>query len=260
MPLPQRGQRPFVVGMIHLDALPGAPRFGGDLGQVLENARRDAQALLDGGLDAIMLENYHDTPFFPRQVPSITVATMTRCALAVREVIGALPLGVNVLRNDGTSALSIAEAVGADFIRVNVLTGAAVTDQGLIEADAATLLRTRAHLGSQVSILADLQVKHAKQLGPTDLQTIAQDTVLRAHADGLILSGAATGAPTDYAAIDAIRHVLPNTPMLVGSGVSPDHLPPASFDGMIVGTWLKTDGRVNVERSRQLMAAVDTTA
>ena len=133
MPLPQRGQRPFVVGMIHLDALPGAPRFGGDLGQVLENARRDAQALLAGGLDAIMLENYHDTPFFPRQVPSITVATMTRCALAVREVIGALPLGVNVLRNDGTSALSIAEAVGADFIRVNVLTGAAVTDQGLIE-------------------------------------------------------------------------------------------------------------------------------
>lgn len=256
MPLPKKGQRPFVVGMVHLDALPGAPRYDGDFGRVLENAQRDAQAILEGGLDAVMLENYHDTPFYAREVPPITVATMTRCALAVRDVVGGLPLGVNVLRNDGHAALSIAEAVGADFIRVNVLTGAAVTDQGLIEADAAALIRARAHLGSKVSILADLHVKHAKQLGPTDLRTVAQDTVLRAHADGLILSGTATGAPTDYSAIDAIRNVLPDTPMLVGSGVSPDHLPPATFDGMIVGTWLKAQGRVDVERSRQLMSAV----
>ena len=56
----------------------------------------------------------------------------TALACAVRQRVS-LPLGINVLRNDGHSALAVAAASGASFIRVNVLCGARVTDQGLIQ-------------------------------------------------------------------------------------------------------------------------------
>ena len=247
---------PALIGMVHLDALPGAPRFSGDIETVIAHACADARVLRDAGFDAVMMENYHDTPFFSGSVPPVTVAAMTRAALAIRAEIGGLPLGINVLRNDGHSALAIAEATNAQFIRVNVLTGAAVTDQGLIEADAARLLRARAALGSSVQIFADVGVKHAKMLGDDTLAPVAQETVYRAHADGIIISGIATGAPTEDAHLAAARAAVPGTPVLIGSGVSPNNLPQTECDGMIVGSWLKIDGRVNRTRAEQLVASV----
>ncbi len=78
------------------------------------------------------MENFGDAPFFSRAAcrPE-TVAAMAVLADEARRASG-LPLGVNVLRNDGLSALAVAAATGARFVRVNVLVGARVTDQGVI--------------------------------------------------------------------------------------------------------------------------------
>ena len=104
------------VGMIHLEPLPGSPRWAGDMDRVVAAAVADAEALVTGGFGAAMIENYHDVPFHPDRVPAETVAALTVAVQAVRRARPDLALGVNVLRNDVVSALGIAAATGAAFV------------------------------------------------------------------------------------------------------------------------------------------------
>src|SRR6478672_3986471 len=113
-----------IIGMLHLSALPGSPLYGGSIAKLREVILDDAKKLADGGVHGLMIENFGDTPFFPGRVPSHVVAHMTAIVAEVKRAVPKLPLGINVLRNDGLSALSIAHAVCADYIRVNVLCGA----------------------------------------------------------------------------------------------------------------------------------------
>src|SRR4051794_39466664 len=106
MTWPPRGK--LVIGMLHLAALPGAPLFAGDVNAVRAAVLRDAELLVDGGVPALMLENFGDVPFYPGRVEAITVAHMTAIAAAVKGRFPSVPLGINCLRNDGLSALAIA--------------------------------------------------------------------------------------------------------------------------------------------------------
>ena len=127
-----------VIGMVHLKALPGAPAYGGDVQAVIDAALADATALEQGGADGIMVENFFDAPFFKDHVGPETVAAMTRVMTLLRGHTR-LPLGVNVLRNDGMSALAIATACDCQFVRINQLAWAMLTDQGILEGKAAEI-------------------------------------------------------------------------------------------------------------------------
>ena len=163
-----------VIGMVHLRALPGSPRWDGDMPALLRAALDDARALAEGGADALLVENHGDVPFTARRVDAATVAGM---AVAIAEIRRALPLpiGVNVLKNDVRSALAVAAATGARFVRVNVHVGAVATDQGIIESDAHDTLRYRRLLGVDVAILADVQAKHGLPLAPMPIEQEARD-------------------------------------------------------------------------------------
>jgi uncharacterized protein len=117
-----------VIGMIHLPGLPGSPRCSMTIGGIRDWALREAEALVAGGVDGLMVENFGDSPFFPGKVRIHTIANMRVIAYEVRSRFR-LPLGLNTLRNDGIGSVAVSAAVGADFIRVNVFTGARVTDQ-----------------------------------------------------------------------------------------------------------------------------------
>jgi membrane complex biogenesis BtpA family protein len=256
-----------IVGMVHLDPLPGAPRATEELETVVESAVRDAQRLATGGVDGLMIENYGDSPFYPEDVPKHTVAAMTRVGRAVTEAVDC-PIGINVLRNDAEAALSVAAAVEADYVRINVHTGAAVSDQGVIEGRAHETLRLRDRLGVDTEIFADLDVKHAARLaGERSIAEELSDLVDRGHADAVIVSGEATGESVDTdtlqeAAAACSDHGF-SIPVLVGSGVTVDSVGEllAIADGAIVGTALKEGGQttnpVSVDRVEQLMAAVE---
>jgi len=248
--------RPALIGVVHLEPLPGAPRARLPLEETIGLAVRDALAWREGGADAVLVENFGDFPFFPGAVPPETVAAVTAAARAVREATG-LPLGVNVLRNDGESALAAAVAAGGSFLRVNVLTHASLTDQGTVEGIAHRLLRKRRALGADTAILADLLVKHAVPLAPIDPEDAYRDLVERGGADGVILTGRATGAPADPAFAERIA-ALGETPLFVGSGITPESVPSfaPSVRGMIVGSWVKREGRVDRDRVRELARAV----
>jgi membrane complex biogenesis BtpA family protein len=251
-----------VVGMLHIPALPGSPRNRQDLATICDAVLRDAEALVAGGVHGLMLENFGDIPFYPGRVPAHAVAQMTSLAAEVRRRWD-VPLGINVLRNDGRSALAIAHAVGAAFIRVNVLCGARVTDQGIIEGIAHDLLRERLLLGAaDIEILADVAVKHSAPLAPRSLFDEVHDTLQRGCADAVIISGSGTGQPTEIDEVTAAKSAAGAASVFVGSGISPEsierYLPHA--DGFIVGTALKHDGLaanpVDPDRVRQLMRHV----
>ena len=187
---------------------------------------------------------------------------MTALAAAVKQQFD-VPLGINVLRNDGCAALSIAHAVGADFVRVNVLCGARVTDQGIIQGIAHDLLRLRRTLGAErIRILADVDVKHSAPLVDMPLEQEVADLIHRGGADGLIVSGSGTGRAASVEQLKNVKLVAGDVPVYVGSGVTEQSI--GQFldvaDGFIVGTWLKRDGHanhpVNVERVRALVRAM----
>jgi membrane complex biogenesis BtpA family protein len=255
-----------VIGMVHLPPLPGSPRFGGDRSRVHAVARRDAAALAEGGVDAVMLENFGDAPFYPDEVPRHVVAELTALAETAADAAGDRPIGINVLRNDAPAALSIAAAVDGDFIRVNVHTGARVADQGILQGRAHETMRLRERLDADVAVLADLDVKHSAPLADAEYEAESlAENAERGLADGVVVSGARTGRPTD---LDTVREAVERrdalgteTPVFVGSGVRRETVADtlSIADGVIVGTDLKVDGEtenpVDPDRVAALMDA-----
>jgi uncharacterized protein len=253
--------RVVVIGMLHLPALPGAPGYGGDIKSVRAGVLRDAETLVAGGVHGLMVENFGDVPFYPGRVPAEVVAQMTALACEVRRSF-AIPLGINVLRNDGLSALAVAAAVGAEFVRINVLCGARLTDQGIIEGAAHDVLRLRRSLGADIKILADVDVKHSAPLAPRRVEDEVDDTLERGLADGLVVSGAGTGKATEAEKVRRVKAASGAAPVFIGSGVTPETaaMYAGLADGLIVGTALKVGGRasapVEALRVAALMAAV----
>ena len=232
-----------IIGVVHLLPLPTSTRWGGSLKAVIDRAEQEATALASGGVDGIIVENFFDAPFTKHQVDPAVVSAMTLIVERLMNMI-ALPLGINVLRNDAKSAIAIATCVRAQFIRVNVLTGIMATDQGLIEGEAHQLLRYRRELGSDVKILADVLVKHAQPLGSPNLTTAVQETIERGLADGIILSGCATGSPPSLEDLELASVAAKSTPVFIGSGANWENISTlmAAADGVIVSSSLKRRG------------------
>jgi membrane complex biogenesis BtpA family protein len=231
------------------------------MARVVASALEDAHALVEGGVDAVLVENFGDAPFTPGRVEPATVAAMSVVAAELRRALPRPLLGVNVLKNDARAALAVAAAVGAAFIRVNVHAGAVLADQGIVQSDAYGTLRDRRLLGVDVAIFADVGGKHAVPLGPVDIEQTARDLVHRGLADALVVSGPATGQATPLGDVKRVRSAVAEVPILVGSGVTAETVAEllSVADGVIVGTSVKRNGdvRLPVERARveKLVAA-----
>ena len=136
-----------------------------------------------------------------------------------------------------------------------------VADQGILESGAYDSLRYRRLLGLDIRILADVQAKHGMPLAPIPLEQEARDCVSRGLADGLVVSGAATGEPTPMNDLKRVRGAVPHVPLLVGSGATPETAAAllSIADGLIVGTAVKRDGilanPVDPGRVRRLVEA-----
>lgn len=234
-----------IIGVVHLLPLPTSPRWGGSLKAVIDRAEREAAALASGGVDGIIVENFFDAPFTKNQVDPAVVSAITVVVQRIQNLV-TQPIGLNVLRNDAKSAMAIASCIHAQFIRVNVLTGVMATDQGLIEGEAHQLLRYRRELGSDVKILADVLVKHARPLSSPNLTVAVKDTIERGLADAVILSGWATGSPPSLEDLELASAAADGTPVLIGSGASVDNIATLmqAADGVIVSSSLKRQGRI----------------
>jgi membrane complex biogenesis BtpA family protein len=252
-----------VIGMVHLWPLPGAPGYNGyGMQTIVDHAMRDAEALLQGGVDGLVVENMWDLPFYVGH--DVKPEAMTAQAVAAAEIVknSPVPVGINVIHNGGVVCLSIALASGARFIRVCILTGARVWDTGEFDHGcAAELMRKRKELHAEdIHIFADVDKKHSVPFPGIDLRTHVEWTEFYG-ADALIVSGRFTGNAPDVAKVREAKS-LATRPILIGSGASAENV--AAFleyaDGIIVGSSLKRDGvmenAVDVNRVRALVEKV----
>lgn len=249
-----------LVGVVHLQAMPGTPANSLNPQQIVEQALKEVEVLVTAGFDAIILENMHDRPYLKGGVGPEVVATM---AVASREArtLTSIPLGVQVLAGANSEALAVAQAGGADFVRVEGFVFGHMADEGLIEASAGTLLRYRKQIGAEkIKILCDIKKKHCAHALTADVDLA--ETVRAAEffcADGVVVTGTATGVKADPRdLVDAVE--ASSLPVWIGSGITSDNLDTyRRAHGLIVGSWLKVDGRwenpVDPERCRRLVDA-----
>ncbi len=255
-----------IIGMVHLWPLPGAPGYSGyGMDTILDQARHDTEALLEGGVDGLIVENMWDLPYYAST--GVQMEAVTAQAVAAREVVkmADVPVGVNVIHNGWQAELAIAVAAGLDFVRVCILTGARLWDTGdLDHGCAANLLRRRKELGAEhLKLFADVDKKHSLPFPGLDLETHIEWTEFY-RADALIVSGRMTG---DAPPLDKVRQAkeAATRPILMGSGTTAENI--TAFlkyaDGAIVGSSLKVDGvaenPVDVARVRRYMVAVRDT-
>jgi len=211
--------------------------------EIVGRATSDAGTLQDAGFDAVIVENYGDLPLPPGAIPPSSLGAMAVVADQIRRS-ARLVVGINALRNDALGGLGIAASCGARFIRVNVHVGVSATDQGLIEGRAYETLRYRKQLAQRIAILADVHVKHGRPLSEPDIARAARDTAYRGLADGLIVTGPATGEPVEPDDLRRVREAVPDRRLFAGSGVTADSVASTLTlaSGVIVGTGLKVGG------------------
>jgi len=238
--------RAALIGMVHLPPLPGSASWSGDIDAVLKWAERDAAVLVEGGVDALLVENMGDVPYLKGNVGPETVAAVSLAVDRVKRF--GLPVGVQVLAAANRQALGVAVAAGCAFIRVEGFAYAHVADEGWIDASAGDLVRARARLLAgvgerRVEIWADVQKKHAAHAVTADLDVAALSRgAAFCGADALVITGQETGAAARVSDIEEAK--ASGLPVVVGSGVT------AQTAGMfgqlaqalIVGTATKTGG------------------
>jgi len=253
-----------IIGMVHLIPLPGSPAYDGwDIDLIEEKAIRDARALVDNGIDGLIVENMWDLPYFVGN--SVPPEEMTAHAVIARRIVKEfkVPVGINVIHNGGRVVLAIAKAAGASFIRDDLLTGSYLWDTGTLDHGNATeVLRMRKWLYAEnIKIFADVYKKHAITFPGLDPETHAIWTNFY-MADALIATGRMTGEETPLELVKRIKNAAPDRPVLIGSGLSSKNAEKllSVADGAIVGTSLKyggiTQNPVDPERVRELMTIV----
>ena len=242
-----------VIAMLHLPPSPGLSGFPGIM-SAMETMRRDLQAYLNAGVDALLLENMHDFPCIAEAEmgPEVT-AYFTRMAVAARtfvdEVAGGasrpMPIGVQVLFAANRTAMAVAQAANLQFVRAEAWTHAHVSDKGIANAQAGRVKRYQHGIGADdVLVFADIKKKHASHSLTADLGIGDIAGLMALHrADGLIVTGGVTGQAPSAKDLAAVRKSS-GLPLLVGSGMTTDSLPEffPMADAFIVGSHFKQEG------------------
>ncbi len=251
------GRKP-VIAMVHLGALPGAPLYDSALGPegIAEAARRDLHALQEAGVDAVMFGNENDRPY-ELQVDTASTATMAYVIGRLAPEIS-VPFGVNVLW-DPMSTMALAAATGAAFAR-EIFTGTYASDMGNWNPDAGKAVRYRNRLErSDLALFYNVSAEFADSLDRRPLADRARSAVFSSIPDAILVSGAITGEAARMEDLEAVKRVLPDTPVLANTGVKHDTVADvlALADGCIVGSSLKIDGDtwkpVDPDRARSFM-------
>ena len=250
-----------VIAMIHVGALPGTPASARSLREIQAQAVAEGKVYRDAGVQGLLLENMHDTPYLRGRVGPEIVAAMAVIARAVKDA-ARLPCGVQVLAAANCEALAVALAAGLDFIRAEGFAFAHVADEGIIQSSAAELLRYRRAIGAEhVQVWADVKKKHSAHAITADVgigETARAVEFMRG--DAVIVTGIVTGDAPKPEDVQEVKRAT-RLPVYLGSGVTAANLGKifSNADGFIVGSEFKTGGQwrgaVDPKRVKRFMAA-----
>lgn len=250
-----------IIGMCHLEALPGDPDYDPQkgMGWVVERAWQDLLVLQRSGVDGVMFSNERSLPY-KTKVDPITSMSMARVIVEIKPEIN-IPFGVNVLW-DAMASIDLAVATGAQFVR-EIFTGVYASDFGLWNTNCGEVIRHQHAIhGQNVKLLFNIFPEASAYLALRNPESIAQSTVFNAKPDGLCVSGLTAGLETSTELLVKIKNSVPDTPVFANTGVNLSNVEDQLriVDGAIVGTTFKRDGfvwnEVDATRTEEFMRKV----
>jgi len=237
------GDKKVIIGMIHVDALPGTPLSQNSISQIIDKAVAECILYQDCGIDSIMLENMHDIPYLHKNIGPEIISCMSVIAQKIREIT-ALPLGIQVLASANQEAMAIAKAAQLNYIRAEGFVFSHIADEGFTDACAGELLRYRKQIEAEdIAIFTDIKKKHCSHSITADVNIL--ETAKAAQfflSDGIIITGDSTGSSADIEDLQILQNKM--HPIIIGSGITIDNIETYwnYADGFIIGSHFKEKG------------------
>lgn len=225
----------FAVGMVHLPPVSKC-RYGtySDIRALVDQAVSDAYVLQECGFDSVMVQNGKDV-CRKYESDNFTVAMISEVCGEIRSKLS-VPIGINVLKNDVTTALSAAKITDLQFVRCKVYVGAAVSGEGIIEGCAERAISYRDEIGAD-----DIEIwSETYDLSSRPIHQLSfEDTVKwckKMHSDSYIVCGHTHDDTLAYCG--AARKIVGNAKVIIGGGVNLKNLEQSigACDGFIVGS------------------------
>ncbi|MCL2368511.1 MAG: BtpA/SgcQ family protein [Oscillospiraceae bacterium] len=252
------GRKP-VIGMVHLDALPGTAMYdsGEGLEGIIRKARLDYDSLTEGGIDGVIFCNENDKPYC-KKAGAETVASMTGVISAVTLGRETVPFGVDI-QWDVPAALAVAMATGAAFVR-GIACGTFCGDLGIFCPDTEGIMKYRKAMGAeQIRILTNLMPEFSCTMDTRPITLVAQTVPKSTLVDGICVSGVMAGKAAPYDQLTEIKETVGDFPVIANTGVNFDTVGRILkiADACVVATCLKVDGksfeRIDRARVQKLM-------
>lgn len=250
-----------IIGLLHLDALPGDPGFCGDMNKVLNHAKTDLIALQNGGVDGILFANEFSLPYQP--VTDIAVISAMAYIIGNLKELIKIPFGVNVVKNP-IATIDLGTATGAKFAR-SCFSGAYMGEYGLYTSNSGEAIRHRKALGKEdMKLLFKVNPEADTYLVPRDIQVVTKSIMFGGFADGLCVSGAAAGVEPDDSILSKVHEVAmeKQVPVFCNTGCNHKNVKDKlkHCDAVCIGSAFKKDGifneRVDEARVRDFMNIV----
>lgn len=249
-----------IIGMVHLKPLPTAPQGCLTLDEIVDAALEDLKSLEAGGITTAIVENMFDAPY--ANSPDLETVIALSYVLGYLARKTSVKLGVNLQATCGTEEMSIASICGLDFIRAESFVEMRMNSSGIMWNMCADLMRKKRALRSNVRVLADINVKHSSPIIQQSIDDLIYEAI-EAGADGVILTGLATGSAPSVTDAEIYKKKCENTRLYIGSGVNAANVKGLMqfADGVIIGSSIKKDGKVenpvDVERVKDFMRALN---
>ena len=233
-----------IIGMIHVRALPGTPKYSNDVRGIIGKALEEAEIYVNAGIDALAIENMHDVPYIKNNIGHEVSSLMAIIGYEIKQKFD-IPCGIQILSSANEAAMAAAHSSGMDFIRAEGFVYGHLADEGYIDSCAGDLLRYRKQIGADsIAVFTDIKKKHSAHTLTADVSL--EETAKTAEyflSDGLIVTGSSTGEEASLEELETVKNAC-SIPTIVGSGVTIDNL--ESYmnvsDALIVGSWFKHDG------------------
>ncbi|GGZ70917.1 BtpA/SgcQ family protein [Streptomyces echinoruber] len=256
--------RRTVIGMIHLQPLPGTPfHEEGAFREILDRAVASALALQRGGADGCLVQTVDrvysaDDVCDPARAVAIGLIT-DAVARATAERDG-FHVGVQIMRNALSASLAVAKVAGGSFIRAGALVGQTLTPHGMVTAAPLAVAEYRRRINAQgVGIVADVDSMHFRWYGGGKTTGEVARAARTMGADAV-----AVGDPDEartHEMVASVRRSAPGLPVILAGHTDHDNAERllADADGAFVGTCLEDGGwggRIDEDRVRAYVDVV----
>lgn len=237
--------RKAIIGMVHLEPLPGTPFYESDsFERVLDGALADAVALHEGGATGCLVQTV-DRTYSPRdEADPARVAAMALIVGAIRRATAPeFEIGVQLMRNALRASIAVAKVAGGTFIRAGALVGSTLTADGRMDGEPEAVMRYRRRLEAMdVAVIAEVDSMHFRWLGGEKetgevarlARYVGADAVSLGHPD----------EATTLAKIEEVRRATPGTPIMLAGYTNHENAARllAGADGAFVGSCLEPGG------------------